>query len=430
MGRAATPPGEAEVIGGPGGSGSRSLGETSQREQVAQGAALRLLPDAVVVATADQRIALLSARAERLFGSQEAALLGQPLSLLFPALAFDQLVRPDPAAPLAPSYETLARRADGSEFGAELRLGALAEGDQPLTVLVVADLGSRRRAEEELRQAQKLEAVGRLAAGIAHEINTPVQFIGDNTHFIQESLTALLELLGQYGDLREAVASGSVDSELLARIAEAEDEADLEYVAREIPHALAQTLEGVGRVAEIVRAMKDFSHPDEKEKVAVDVNRGLRSTITVARNELKYVAEVEADFGDLPPVAGCPGDLNQVFLNLLVNASHAIADTPRPEGEKGLIRIRTAREGEQVLIAISDSGTGIRPEVRSKIFDQFFTTKEIGRGTGQGLSLARAIVVEQHGGSLTFESEMGRGTTFFIRLPIEPATGPAIGQAA
>jgi two-component system, NtrC family, sensor kinase len=186
-------------------------------------------------------------------------------------------------------------------------------------------------------------------------------------------------------------------------------------------------------VARIVRAMKEFAHVDRSsEKTAADLNRALESTLVVARNELKYVAEVETEFGEIPPVVCNLGDLNQVFLNLLVNAAHAIRDVVEDTGNKGTIRVRTWQEGDQVVVGISDTGAGIPEEIREKIFEPFFTTKEVGKGTGQGLTLARSVVVERHGGSLTFESEVGKGSTFFVRLPMGSSgvdgrgEGPAI----
>jgi len=198
-----------------------------------------------------------------------------------------------------------------------------------------------------------------------------------------------------------------------------EEASDCAYLLDEIPKALTQTLEGVTQVATIVRAMKDFAHPERKERVAADINKALLSTLTVARNELKYVADVETDFGELPLVVCNLSDLNQVFLNLLVNAAHAIGDVVKQSGKKGKIRVRTLAEGKTVLVAISDTGCGIPEGVRSRIFDPFFTTKEVGRGTGQGLAIARSVVVDRHKGSLTFESVVGEGTTFCVRLPVQ-----------
>ncbi len=207
-------------------------------------------------------------------------------------------------------------------------------------------------------------------------------------------------------------------------------ETDCAYLLEEIPKALEQTLDGVTRVATIVRAMKEFAHPESKEMAAADLNRALTSTLTVARNELKYVADVETDFGELPPVVCNLGDLNQVFLNLLVNAAHAISDIVKDTGEKGKIRVRTVAEGRMVLIAISDTGGGIPEAIQTRVYDPFFTTKEVGRGTGQGLAIARSVVVDHHKGSLTFESEVGKGTTFFVRLPLNPGEGSKEMKAA
>jgi two-component system, NtrC family, sensor kinase len=192
----------------------------------------------------------------------------------------------------------------------------------------------------------------------------------------------------------------------------------MDYLLREIPEALAQTQDGVERVVTIVRAMKEFAHPDGKGMARADLNKALLNTLTVARNELKYVAEIETDFGELPMVVCSVSDLNQVFLNLLVNAAHAIADVVKDSGQKGKIRIHTESSGHQVLITISDNGAGIPESIRERIFDPFFTTKEVGRGTGQGLAIARSVI-DRHKGTVTFESEVGRGTTFFVRLPVE-----------
>jgi signal transduction histidine kinase len=190
----------------------------------------------------------------------------------------------------------------------------------------------------------------------------------------------------------------------------------------EIPKALEQSLDGVRRVATIVRSMKEFSHVDRNsQKASADLNKALESTLIVARNELKYVADVETNYGDIPAVFCHLGDLNQVFLNLLINAAHAIGDAVKGTTKKGRIGVTTRRDGDSIEVSVSDTGTGIPETVRDKIFDPFFTTKEVGKGTGQGLALARAVVVEKHGGTLTFETEMGKGTTFCIRLPLAVA---------
>ncbi len=314
--------------------------------------------------------------------------------------------------------EMIAR--DGRRVLVEVNPRLIYEDGIPIGVQGIArDITGRQIAEMELRNAQKLESVGRLGSGIAHEINTPVQFIGDNVRFLRDAFASLEAVLGRYRELRDAFAAGPVGPDLLAGVQRVEEETDCSYLLGEIPSALAQTLDGVERVATIVRAMKEFAHPEAREMAAADLNRALQSTMTVARNELKYVAEIESDFGELPLVVCNVSDLNQVFLNLLVNAAHAIADVVK-DGRKGRIRVRTASEGDMVLISISDTGSGIPEAIRGKIYDPFFTTKEVGRGTGQGLAIARSVVVERHKGTLTFDSEVGKGTTFHIRLPLAP----------
>jgi PAS domain S-box-containing protein len=310
---------------------------------------------------------------------------------------------------------------DGRAMTLEVKPRLICKGGEPVGVQGIArDITGRDAAEMELRQAQKLESVGRLASGIAHEVNTPIQFVGDNTRFLQDSFAELQTLYRKYQDLRDAAGSGAVNPELLAAVCRAEKASDCAYLLEEIPRALTQTLDGVNRVASIVRAMKEFAHPEGKEMAASDLNQAILSTLTVARNELKYVADVETDLGDLPLVVCNIGDLNQVFLNLLVNAAHAIGEVVNGTGGKGTIRVRTVREGRTVLVAIADTGAGIPEAIRSRIFDPFFTTKKVGRGTGQGLAIARSVVVDRHKGTLTFESVVGKGTTFCVRLPIDP----------
>jgi PAS domain S-box-containing protein len=310
------------------------------------------------------------------------------------------------------------RTRDGRTIQVEINSHRVRYDGHRAALVVAQDVTARTRLEMDLRQAQKLEAVGGLAAGIAHEINTPIQFVGDNTHFLEGAFADLAKLLAKYHQLQEAAANGGTGRQLVEEVDEAEKTANLDFLMEEIPKALTQSLDGVTRVATIVRAMKEFAHADRGEKVATDLNKALQSTLTVARNEIKYVADVETDFQDLPLVQCSGGDMNQVFLNLLVNAAHAIKDRGEVNAQKGLIGVRTRREGDQVVISISDTGCGIPENIRGKIFEPFFTTKEVGRGTGQGLAIARNIVVEKHRGSLTFETEVGRGTTFHIRLPI------------
>jgi two-component system, NtrC family, sensor kinase len=302
-----------------------------------------------------------------------------------------------------------------------------ADGDLGFVLATIRDITQRKRLEAELRLSQKLEAVGRLAAGIAHEINTPIQFIGDNQRYFRSAFDDLMWVCRTY---RDALAQTGASPEILAGVAAVEEKADLAFLEREVPTALESSIDGVTRVATIVRAMRAFAHPDSAKPVAADLNGALSSTLTVARNELKYVAEVTTRFEELPPVTCYLGDLNQVFLNLFVNAAHAIAEASTGTGERGgqlgTLEVATRVDGEDVVVEVKDSGSGIPSEIRDHVFDPFFTTKGVGKGTGQGLSMARAVV-DRHNGSLTFDSVVGQGTTFYVRLPI---AGPAAAQTA
>jgi PAS domain S-box-containing protein len=285
---------------------------------------------------------------------------------------------------------------------------------------VKEDISERRALEGQLRQAQKLEGIGQLAAGIAHEINTPTQFVTDNLTFLRDSWKSTHELLEQYRNAVRSMAEALPEG-VATTLQQAEQSCDLDFIATEAPRAIDQSLDGARRVAQIVRAMKEFSHPDSADKTATDLNKAIESTITVARNEWKYVSEIVREFDEsLPPVVCYPGDINQVVLNLIVNAAHAIKDKIK-EGEKGRITVGTRMRGECVEISVTDTGGGIPEGIRTRVFDPFFTTKEVGKGTGQGLALAYTVVVKKHGGKIWFETKIGEGTTFFITLPIELA---------
>jgi len=266
--------------------------------------------------------------------------------------------------------------------------------------------------ERQLNQANRLEAIGQLAAGIAHEINTPIQFVSDNTRFIEQTFGQILELV-QDAQTR----FGAIDDDFAERLRDI----DLEFLLAEVPTAITESLEGLSRVAQIVRAMKDFSHPGHG-RGDVDINRAVESTSQVARNEWKYHAELTLDLGEDVGLVSCyEGEFKQVILNLIVNAAHAIeAAASRREGGLGHITIRTARTPSTVEIAVSDDGTGMDEATRQRIFDPFFTTKEVGKGTGQGLSMAYASIVQKHGGTIQVDSSPGAGTTFTVAIPLQP----------
>jgi|GEM_PF-3068717 len=290
------------------------------------------------------------------------------------------------------------------------------DGKRVGIVEAVHDLRDRKMLEYQLLQAQKLESIGQLAAGIAHEINTPMQYIGDNTRFFQSALEDLLKITDL---LKHSLPHGLPPGQEMMRFNQMVENADLAFLSQEMPEALKQTLEGIERVNQIVRSMKDFSHPSTEEMTPVDVNRALKSTLTISKNAWKYISEVNLELGrGLPLIQAYPGELNQVFLNLIVNAAHAIEEkNVGNEGSLGVITVRTRKDGDFIRVEIEDDGGGIPKEIQNKIFNPFFTTKKVGVGTGQGLAISHQIIVERHRGSLDFRSEAGRGALFIVRLP-------------
>jgi PAS domain S-box-containing protein len=283
------------------------------------------------------------------------------------------------------------------------------------------DVTDKRQREVQNLHSQKLESVGQLAAGIAHEINTPIQFIGDNISFMKGAFQDILSLSTLLKPVKSAdLSDPEVAKDLLSRIHNKEEEIDIEYLRKEIPLAIQQSLDGLQRVSKIVLAMREFSHPGGADKTNMDINKAIESTIILSRNEWKYQADLTTDLApDLPTVQGYPADFNQVILNLIVNAAQALQEKAGTgNAEKGRIEISTRQDGNEVEICIRDTGRGIPPEVQSRIFDPFFTTKEVGKGTGQGLTIAHNIIVSKHGGKIHFETSIGEGTAFYIRLPI------------
>lgn len=277
--------------------------------------------------------------------------------------------------------------------------------------------------QTELVQARKLEAIGQLAAGVAHEINTPIQFVADNTRFTGDSIDDLLSVVAAAESLADTLSSCSqlppTVLDAVERYRSTIEDADVDYLREELPLAIEQTIEGTQRVSEIVRALKDFAHPANDRATAVDLNRAIESTIAVSKNEWKTVAEVRFDPDPtLPAVTALAGPLQQAVLILLVNAAQAIAGS-RASG-MGRIELATAHDDQWVSITVTDDGPGVPVEIRDRIFEPFFTTKAVGEGSGQGLSVAHGIIVKRHGGQLTFQSQLGKGTTFTIQIPRHP----------
>ncbi|WP_316412567.1 PAS domain-containing sensor histidine kinase [Mesoterricola silvestris] len=322
-------------------------------------------------------------------------------------------------------YRILNRSGAWSIFEGRAAVVETASASNETVLLISRDITSRKQAELErasmevqLRQAQKLEAVGQLAAGIAHEINTPTQYISDNVRFLEEAFNSLAEILREEGGLLD---EASKDAGLAARatgIRELIQREDLDYLLGEVPRAIQQSLEGLTRVSSIVKAMKIFSHPGVPGRVVVDLNQCVETTCIVARNEWKYVALLDTELDpDLPKISCYPGEVNQMILNLIINAAHAIEAALGGSGEKGRITVRTSRDGDWAVLQVEDTGTGIPKHIQDQVFLPFFTTKAVGKGTGQGLAIVHSVAAK-HGGTVGFETEEGRGTTFTVRLPI------------
>jgi PAS domain S-box-containing protein len=388
------------------------------------------------------RILDINKQAELLLGQSRSQIVGRDHSQLYPADKSGEYCRrfltgDSPKHGLG--YEAEILPPTGSAVPVNIRVSRIILHGRSLHLGLFRDATELKKSEEQrqnmeiqLRHAQKMESIGQLAAGIAHEINTPTQYIGDNARFLKDAFLDLIEVFQLVEQMVAAGAPPDAAGELFQQLQQAAAQADLGYLAMEIPKAIQQSLEGVERVARIVRAMKEFSHPGAEGKAPADLNKAIESTLTVSHNEWKYVADLVTDFDPALPAVPCLlGEFNQVILNLVVNAAHAIADVVEDASKgKGTLTVRTRRVGDWAEIRIGDSGTGIPEKIRAKIFDPFFTTKEVGKGTGQGLAIAHAVVVDKHGGDITFETEIGRGTVFVIRLPLGGQEGQIRDKAA
>jgi len=326
-------------------------------------------------------------------------------------------------------FDWLHRRLDGSEFMADVLLSSMNLNGKQVLQGIVRDITSRKQAEEALRkshdeleainlrlrdaqnlllQSEKMASVGQLAAGVAHEINNPIGYVGSNLGALDGYLKELFEVVATYEEMEHAVD----DSTVLARVKAVKDKVDLEFLKEDVSSLMRESQEGIIRVKKIVQDLKDFSRVDTSDQWHfANLHQGLDSTLNVASNEIKYKAEVKKEYGDIPDVECLPSQLNQVFMNLLVNAAHAIQ-------ERGTITLRSGRQGEEVWVEVEDTGKGIAPENLSRIFDPFFTTKPVGQGTGLGLSLSYSII-QKHHGRIEVSSEVGKGTVFRVWLPVK-----------
>ena len=368
-----------------------------------------------------------NAKAEKVFDTAAAEVIGLPLDQCGIDWDWDKLIDGISQSRM----ENLSMRLDDLGFrtpdGEERYLGLTinplnGDNDSILGLVIIgADITDRKKMEAQLQQSQKMEAIGQLAAGIAHEINTPTQFVGDNTRFFQDAFIDLVEIIKIYKELIETGRSTSLTDEQIQKADAQVEELDFDYLLEEVPLAIQHTLKGVDRIAKIVQAMKIFAHPGMCEKELTPINKEIEKTITITRNEWKYVAELVTEFDpSLPPVPCFRAELNQVILNMIVNAAHAIVEVNKDNpSQKGTIRVRTRHDGNWAKIYISDTGAGIPEDIREKIFDLFFTTKAAGKGSGQGLAISHSVIVEKHNGTIDLESQEGNGTTFIIGLPLE-----------
>lgn len=356
--------------------------------------------------------------AEQIFGYSVSEIIGKNVSYLMPpaiAAQHDSYLQRylDSQKPiiLGKRREVEGRRKNGDTFPALLSVNPMKIDGELFFSGVIDDISETKALQTQLGQAQKLEAIGQLASGVAHEINTPIQYIGDNLSALHDYVADIIAYQQALHDLADETLKPQLDA--------LTDKYDLAFILEDSPKAIQQALEGVERVAEIVKAMKTFSHIEQSQnKQAINLHEALKSALTISRNSYKYIAEIETDFSpDVGSIECYASELNQVFLNLIINAAHAIEE--KQAGGMGLIRIVTRKLDGMAEIMIQDNGAGIPAEIQEKVFNLFFTTKEVGKGTGQGLSLSHSIVVEKHQGKLFFESSAGVGTTFHIQLPFK-----------
>lgn len=365
-------------------------------------------------------------------GFSENELLSMGLADLGTGLSADKMAEILPPLVANPSesllLQTVIVRKNGVEVPVELFIQYIPNTDDKGGFFSIVRNISKRLLEEKekeqmqtkLLHAHKLESVGELAAGIAHEINTPIQYIGTNLSFMEEAFADLSQLLRHYQNLLLAVQQQGNTQSHADTIVEYTEAMDLPYLIEEIPQAIQQAKVGVERVRKLVLAMKEFSHPGAKEKEYSDINKIIRTTMQISRNEWKYCADIDLALAeDLPLIPCHPNEIGQVVLNLLVNAAHAIKERleQQPNSPRGLIGMISTFSERTITLQCSDNGGGIPKAILNKIFDPFFTTKEVGRGTGQGLAIARNIIINKHGGDIEVTSEVGLGSTFTIHLP-------------
>lgn len=402
------------------------------------GDAMRVVDvDYNVILTNNEMAHLTGVDADRALGSKcydqlEDRLCNSEECILRRILAGEEQVR----------IETVIKTADRDEVPVEVIAAPLVTGDtitgmvesyRDITERVLTEQATKQAYENELDsketrltevqrqlvQSEKLASIGQLAAGVAHEMNTPLGFVASNFETLEKYIDKIRRMLGEYEKLTSKIEltedNGIV--ECARGIMQTAAELKLDFILEDIEDLFEESKDGIQRVTSIIQNLRDFSRVDQSDEAALfNINKGIEATLVVARNEIKYDADVETDLGEIAAIRCNSGQINQVFLNILVNAAHAIKSCGL-DG-KGLIRIRTYAEDGKVVCEISDNGCGIEPDKLGKIFDPFFTTKAVGKGTGLGLSLSYDIIVNKHKGQLLVDSEPGKGTTFTIKLPV------------
>ena len=395
----------------------------SQAEVQKLASAAHEISEGLVIANSAGETEYVNRAVEKITGYSRSELLGKNLLLaLGKETPLEQLKDIQSKLELGKIQrgKLISQKKDGTFYTLQYNIAPNVDdqGNQNF-ISVISDVSQSELKEQQNRQAQKLEAIGSLAAGVAHEINTPTQYVGNNLLFIKNGFTAITQVMQKNTLLWQEAMSGGRIEQLVDKLQKEEKMADIEYLNHEIPQAINESLEGISRVTKIVQAIKEFSHPNIDEKAPVDLNQAIDTTITVSRNEWKYVADLVPHLDPILPTVICsPGEINQVILNLITNAAHAIKEQiTKGIYKKGLIEISTKSGENGVEIRVKDNGAGIPAAYQEKVFDPFFTTKPVGMGTGQGLSIAHKVIVDKHNGSLGFETEIGSGTTFIITLP-------------
>lgn len=383
---------------------------------------LDTIVNAVIVTDQNLTVTVVNTQVESLLGIKSSDFIGQQIMDVLPLEWFSQMDENEYNLDQWELEVLYERKHDNRKIPILISSSILRNPTQDFNglVVIITDLSRRKSLERQLLQSQKLESVGQLAAGIAHEINTPIQYVRDNTSFLDEQFRSLSKLLSAFQTFKEQCVEPQ-HQEAKKELDQIIEKIDLDYLLSEIPLAIQQTLQGAESVAKIVRSMKEFSHPGTESKSKVDINAALESTLTVSKNEWKYVAETKLELSENLPLVNCyPGEINQVFLNIIVNGAHAIAEKIK-NGiyKRGEIVVATKCVDNGVEISLSDNGTGIPEEIRQYVYDPFFTTKEVGRGTGQGLAIVHNTVVERHQGKISFETVVGQGTKFTLFLPFD-----------